>query len=189
MQIVMLHAARQPRSWLIFDVDLAAYKQAEKSVHWSAAVGCSGLSFHAAGRQQTGTEHITSNACVDAYHGMNRDRADLRGLDTDVSLVRLARNIWALAWARAVKRVLAGNVNVHGPAARSLTTAATAGGVSKNKIRPDGSSGPEPEAKTSSNAVGSDFGQRHLPEEVPDEAGQLTRQRHIHLRLHDAPVQ
>jgi hypothetical protein len=26
------------------------------------------------GRQQTGTGPITSNACVDAYHGMNRDR-------------------------------------------------------------------------------------------------------------------
>jgi len=32
------------------------------------------------------------------------------------------------------ERALAANVNVHGPAARSLTIAATAGGVSKNKI-------------------------------------------------------
>jgi hypothetical protein len=64
---------------------------------------------------------------------VNRDRADLRGLGTDFSLVRLARNIWALAWARAVKRALAANVNVHGPAAWSLTIAATTGGVSKNK--------------------------------------------------------
>ena len=31
----------------------------------------------------------TSNACVDVYHEVNRDRGDLGGLDTDVSLVVL----------------------------------------------------------------------------------------------------
>ena len=33
------------------------------------------------------------NACVGANRGVNRDRADLRGLDTDSSLVRHARTV------------------------------------------------------------------------------------------------
>ena len=50
------------------------------------------------------------------------------------------------------------NVNVHGPAARSLTIAATLGGVSKNKSLADFTlpavRGSEPEAKTGQRAVG-----------------------------------
>src|SRR5687768_8450855 len=65
---------------------------------------------------------------------VNRDGADLRGLGTDVSLVRHARTFSALTWAGTVRFTPADNVDVHGPAARSLTNAAISSGVSKNKV-------------------------------------------------------
>ena len=94
---------------------------------------------------------------------------------------------------RAAKRALAGNVNVHGPAARSLTTAATTGGVSKNKSVEGDSlycglrSGAGGEDQFERRPSG--FRQRHLSEEIPDETTKLPRQRHVHLGLHDSAVE
>ena len=57
-----------------------------------------------------------------------------RRMDTSVSLVRLARrDLGASVSAEAGAPALARNVNVHGPAARSLTTAATGGALKERK--------------------------------------------------------
>ena len=85
----MRHEARQVPSWLIFDVDIAAYNQAEKSGLCPQRCG-SGRENRYSGGSGQGPD---INACVGANRGVNRDRADLRGLDTDSSLVRHARTV------------------------------------------------------------------------------------------------
>jgi hypothetical protein len=116
----MLHAARQPRSWLIFDVDIAACNQAEKRWRRPQRWGGGGERPQGGGSGQG----PGINACVDANRGGNRDRADLRGLDTNSTMVRHARTVSATYMGAAQRPRLRGTSIVHGPAAQSLTTAA-----------------------------------------------------------------
>ena len=88
------------------------------------------------------------------------------------------------------------NITWPEPAARSLTLAATIGGVSKKKVhwfwRP-AAGGPEPEANTGRPAVGvavirSGTRDRHLPQDIPAEAGEFPRPSDRDLSFHHAAV-
>jgi hypothetical protein len=127
---VIRHAARQMPSWLIFDVDIAACNQAEKRWRRPQRWGGGGERPQGGGSGQG----PGINACVDANRGGNRDRADLRGLDTNSTMVRHARTVSATYMGAAQRPRLRGTSIVHGPAAQSLTTAA-AGGVQRTKER------------------------------------------------------
>ena len=100
---------------------------------------------------------------------------------------------------RGGEAALAVNVIVHGPAARSLTTAATGGALKERKLDTWWGLGlpskrfevrsrrRRPVRTVSSSAWSrSAFRRRHLAEEIPDEAHELAGERDLDLRGHHA---